>query len=459
MKGLKLLKNGQWQFRKRVPKDVKALIGKDEFIKWLGHCSARDAEERAAAYLTECMKAVHTARAETPSPSIEPDEHAKDVYERQKNYDNNPEVAEFGKDINSGYIAEAALDTCLISRGLKPQSDIGMHDDAREGLLIEGAKAGLLTRTKSHIKEFERIQIAELDSLTVSQYVSTIKNKFEPWFPILHKDTIDQFKVQRWVNQFFDEGNPLNGRTVRRHVRTARIYFNWLRSQGYTDLEDPFENISYPRTGTKGKKKPDRAYSEDMLIRLYEASHKDDTTRHALLIAAYTGMRIEEMFRVKKSDVMRIDLDGESRLYFELKDSKTEAGIRDVPINKVIQPIVEAMLKGTANEFLFEHGANNKHNKRSSATSKRFSRIKKSIGIEGAYVFHSLRNTFITKNSREGIGLEMNADMVGHGIQNMTHGLYRDTNPIEDMIRTADKHSYPQLEAAIADEVEALTRN
>ena len=135
-------------------------------------------------------------------------------------------------------------------------------------------------------------------------------------------------------------------------------------------------------------------------------------------IGAYTGARIEEICSLKCKDIHP------DKNYFNIVSSKTEAGIRTVPIHSKIQGRVKELIDESDDGYLFSGLTFNKYNDRSNSIGKRFGRLKKKLGYSDRHVFHSIRKTLVTMLENAGISENLAADIVGHEKPRITYGLY-----------------------------------
>jgi len=74
--------------------------------------------------------------------------------------------------------------------------------------------------------------------------------------------------------------------------------------------------------------------------------------------------------------------------------------------------------------FLIFSKSKNQYDERSTGLSRRFGRLKSSLGYGPELVFHSLRKTVTTKLEQAGVPEGVAADIVGHEKQTITYGLY-----------------------------------
>lgn len=128
-------------------------------------------------------------------------------------------------------------------------------------------------------------------------------------------------------------------------------------------------------------------------------SRAKGTLRSAILIAAHTGARIEEVSTLVYDD--RTDL-------ITFPKSKTSAGLRVIPCPLVIREVVKAW-KGVSSSYL----------------GVSFTRLKRSLGFpDKTKTFHSLRHTVATKLATSGCPEHLAALVLGHTHKALSYGHY-----------------------------------
>jgi integrase len=175
----------------------------------------------------------------------------------------------------------------------------------------------------------------------------------------------------------------------------------------------------------RGKKNPTterRVFSPEDVQKLHAEALSQDRQTLADLIAlgAYTGARIEELCRLKKSDV----ISEEGIQCFSIYDSKTEASTRLIPVHESLKNIVDRLIAESDDDYLIKSPAGNKYGNRSDALSKQFGRLKTGLSYNGQYVFHSLRKTVITQLQRADVPGILIASIVGHETGTVTFDVY-----------------------------------
>jgi integrase len=145
-------------------------------------------------------------------------------------------------------------------------------------------------------------------------------------------------------------------------------------------------------------------------------------------MAALSGMRIEELCRLKVRDC--------AGGLFKITKAKTTAGVRSVPIHSDLCAIVTGRSAGKGSDgYLFDELADppaGSPRERSMPAVKRFSRYMRALGVAVVVAgkrrsltnFHSFRRWFITKAEHAGQPENIIASVVGHKRQGMTLGVY-----------------------------------
>ena len=104
----------------------------------------------------------------------------------------------------------------------------------------------------------------------------------------------------------------------------------------------------------------------------------------------------------------------------EIKESKTSAGVRDVPIHRDIEQFVISLKATSSDGYLLSGLTANKYGDRSNALGKRFGRLKTKLRFGQNHVFHCLRNTVARKFEDAGIAETVAARVLGHEFATMT---------------------------------------
>ena len=141
----------------------------------------------------------------------------------------------------------------------------------------------------------------------------------------INKLTNDDFKEFRT----YLKNKDLNAKTINNNMIYVSKFLDFAKSKNLIS-ENCSKMVSIKET-TKKKENFTKKDLENIFNYDYSPYH-----HNILKILAYTGMRIGELWSIKKDDIIKDD-----DIYcFDLKESKTDTGIRKIPIHKDILEMV-----------------------------------------------------------------------------------------------------------------------
>ncbi len=194
--------------------------------------------------------------------------------------------------------------------------------------------------------------------------------------------------------------------------------------------------------GTEARRRP---WTNEEFARLLEGLAKDDKLYPLSAIAAYSGMRIEEIAQLRTSDVTTDHT-------FVIREGKTAAAVRRVPIHPAIAALVAQLRKQSKDGYLIPGGkAGGYDAKRSHYLSRAFGFAKKRLGItDKALVFHTLRNSFMQRCENAEVPERTVKLIVGHSRQDsMTYGLYSPGPSFDKLHDAVGKVSFGKADAFV----------
>lgn len=157
-----------------------------------------------------------------------------------------------------------------------------------------------------------------------------------------------------------------------------------------------------------------------------------------IMIAMYTGCRIEEICRLYVKSVIT----KEKIKCLDIDESKTDAGVRITPIHSRLLPEIERMVKDSSDGYLIKSTTKNKYNERSSALSKKFGRMKTEMGYDKTMVFHSIRKTVTTQLENSETPTSWLKSIIGHERGDITYDVYSDGPTLVNKKRFIEKLKY-----------------
>jgi len=285
-----------------------------------------------------------------------------------------------------------------------------------------------------YLAEYQE-SIKHLNPKTVSQRISRLKTQFLPNFEYLSADSLKTVKIQRWVDTYITKEKPPSYKTLKGYLLAAKDYIGWLRRKGYLQIEDTFDAVKLPAQKQLGTNVVRESFTDEDL-KLILSNIKDTELETIILLAMYTGCRIEELANIKPEHIKKI----KDRYVLTINKSKTEAGKRAIPVNKEIEKLLKARLQNE--EYIFPKASSNTNGIRSDAYSKRFGRLKTKLGFGKEKVFHSIRKTVSTKLEQAGVAEGIAADILGHEKETISYGLYSSGSSLEDKMRAIDAIEY-----------------
>jgi integrase len=239
-------------------------------------------------------------------------------------------------------------------------------------------------------------------------------------------EAIDRKAAGRYVTHLGKAG--LDRKTVQRKVSACRSYWTWLGRKGHVPDDDrtPWDRQAPPKAAASGHDEDDKRPFTDAEVVSLLNGQADPEIADLMRVAALSGMRLEEVYRLRVRDC--------EGGVFNIRIAKTKAGKRKVPIHPDLTAIVARRVKGKEpTGYVFhEPDALAVKWERSMAVSKRFGRYRQTVGVhdrpgdkESSLVdFHSFRRWFITDAIHRGQPEYVVRQVVGHALQGVTMGVY-----------------------------------
>jgi integrase len=243
---------------------------------------------------------------------------------------------------------------------------------------------------------------------------------------------------------------PMHPRTGKKHMTAVREYWAYLARRAHVSFEqtgNPWNDQLQPQRGRKayaGKDDPERHFTAEEVVRLlHDVSEGgegqfDGITREVTTIGLLSGMREAEIVTLRVADI--VDGGDGAGTVFDLKDAKTRAGLRKVPVHPDLMALVEQRKNdpktGKAkkpNEWLFHEMAHLPNP--GDAFGKRFKLFRLARDVDDRRAgrrrslvnFHSTRKWFVTEAERAGQPESTVEVVVGHASERkkkITFGVY-----------------------------------
>ena len=386
----------QWYGVLEIPKALRPLFGKARFIQSLKTESLTTAEQRVLLVVGKWKALIIDARRAGGIGNL-----ALEAEVRRLRY----EYDRLQVEPEDAWMYDDGLTNAVESIAEKyPESGSEVH--AR------------ITGKAVSITEFVDDWLSTLDNepKTIDMKKSDVL-RFAQTFRLASDAT--QKQVQKWAADELMEKQGLSAKTARRIVSSCRGYWAYLAKVRGLEQPEPFTGAV--ATQRKKKTKADvanarKGFTQADVVRLAVAAGDDAQLRELIVLAAYTGARIEELCSLKLVDLFSDRI--------KVVDAKTEAGWREIPIHSKVEGLLDRLKADATSTYLLTGLSFNKYGDRSNAIGKRFGRLKAKLGFGGDYVFHSIRKGVATQFESAGIAENEAARILGHEISTMTYGLY-----------------------------------
>lgn len=256
--------------------------------------------------------------------------------------------------------------------------------------------------------------------------------------------SVDRRRAGQYVTKVLSpEGKA--PKTTKDEIGNLSAFFNWLERRGEVEANPFFRMSGSIRESTLGSTPKRRPWTNEELLKVLEGIPTDDPLWPMVAISAYSGMRREEVARMRVEDL--------GELSWTVKAGKSKSAVRTVPIHPVLRPLVERLAETSTDGFLIPGlltgGADDK---RGHMVGKRFTKLRHDLGIVDSTVnFHTLRNAFIQRCEEAGIELSTAKQLSGHKRTDQTYGGYSPGGSLEMLEKAIRRITF-------GSEVDALIR-
>lgn len=404
-----------WYATLHVPSDVRLKLGTSKLFKSLQTTDKRIAEQRASVIVAKWKADIQAARGNADPFISEALDWRGDLLRSE-----NQEV----------------LDSVLLEHVEEKIAPRYGHEAAKSFYNIA---AGNHRPLVSIIPEWKAEVSRSLQPKTVAGMVKDV-GRMVAKFPTVQD--IDRKTVRAWLEGLATGPEQLSSSSITRIVGFCRNFWRYLQEieEASKDMDTPFVVPSFAKISKKSKAAVTSGWvpfkpAEVMSLHVAALVKDDQQLADLIMLGAFTGARIEEICSIKVADV------GEGR--FNITDSKTSAGIREVPIHSALVPLIDRLKQDSKDGYLLSGLTFNKYGDRSNAVGKRFGRLKDAQGFGAKQVFHSIRKTVVTLLENAGVSENLTADIVGHDKPRITYGLYSGGASIEVMREAIERIQYP----------------
>lgn len=417
----------QWRVQVRVPPSLHEAMGKKKLLHPLHTSSLADANRRKWDVVAKLKAIIRAAEKDTLDKS---DTLTHEALRWRHDIDTEkPQTFEFTHS-DTGEAIEAVgrmLPELLAERAEEIEKERG-HEAAKSFYRIAKGE-------ETPITALIDLWLAERSDMKPRQHIDYRRavTKFGEWATV-SLEGVSKKVAGRYVSEEMI-GKGRHPRTANKDISCLSSYWRWLIKRGHVEA-NPWQGQSLSKK--LAKKSTKRPFTDDEVRRLLTGTN-DTFLLDLMKTGALSGMRLEEVASLRVKDT--------TGGAFNIRDAKTEAGVRQVPIHSTLASIVKRRAKRKDPEaFLFEEmgEARDGAQERGQMGTKRFITYRRRLGIEekpegqrqSNIDFHSFRRWFI-RSARDAIQTGSTgfdpwtiAEVVGHDTKSgdselsMTMGVY-----------------------------------
>jgi integrase len=406
-----------------IPKALRPILGRNEFKQSLGTTSRKEAELLAAPLVLRWKKLIEEAKTDGVTSK------AKALRQALLSDKGNDKLDEDGAfEVVKGIIIEDAIEkTILGGRGI---NSIDTKSERAAAKAFYDIASGQVVTLDDYVDGW-LTSISHLKDRTINQMqrdvVSFLK---EETSHIPSRETI-----AAWIRASKSTGV----KSIKRKLGSLGSFWEYLLVEGVVTDLSPFSGHKLPRDTAQTKLARRGFTNDECLALMAKVSLSNDTALADLItLGLYTGARIEELCRLRVDDIITED----NHRALRINKSKTQAGTRTVPLHPAITVLVDRLAADSKDGYLIFSKSKNQYDERSTGLSRRFGRLKSSLGYGPELVFHSLRKTVTTKLEQAGVSEGIAADIVGHEKQTITYGLYSGGTSMAQKMEAISKITY-----------------
>jgi integrase len=228
------------------------------------------------------------------------------------------------------------------------------------------------------------------------------------------------------IHIFINESKAAQ-KTIKNYLWSGRDLWEWANiynesfKKRHIGKANPFNGHRLPKN-KDAKAKSWEVFTQkevELLHKKAKAAGKTELS-NLIEIAAYTGMRLEEIGRIQPSD---ITYKNNTPYSIQVTKAKTKSGIREIPIHLNLSCLILELCANPKDGYLLQ-GRQNKYDLRLDYLSKQFGKLKKAAGFSKNHVFHSIRKTTATELQHSGADILIIPAILGHETGTITYDIY-----------------------------------
>lgn len=435
-----------WYARLTVPPSLRAAVGKSEIVRSLKTRDLREANRLKHRVLADLQSELARIAAEATLPK-DSAEYVLAVARAER------EAVEKGRQTMEQ--ADAALDATMerffdaevAKRGMDPETGYPLLEEAKERtvqLALRVLHSGNVVLLSESVKTYLEETRVRVNRQTIKEKERHLK-EFAEWLRgdcdvgSINRKTCGRYLTERLMRK----GHA--PKTVRDTLSNLSAYFEWAVLRGHSEF-NPWRGLSKSvRESSRGTQPKRRPWTDEELLKLLQGIRKDDPLWAMSAIAAYTGMRREEIAQLRTDDVH-----GEEALI--IRQGKNQNSVRFVPIHDALRPLILQLKRSSSDGYLIPGlltGGDDA--KRGHYIGKRFTEARRKLGLSAPdTVFHSFRKALAQRCENAGVP-ESTTKLIGGWSRSssMAYGKYSPGPDFKALLEAIQKATYGKADELV----------
>lgn len=432
-----------WYARLAVPPSLQAALGKSELVRSLKTRDLREANRVKHAVIAEMQRELSQAAAQATLPR-ESAEFVLEVAKAERKAVERGERTQQEAEEQLTHVVERYLEEQSKTSGTDAEDGYPLLKDAHWRTLQLANRvlhAGEVALLSQCIKDYLTEKAPHINKQTYREKERQL-NELAEWLGgDCEVSTVSKKLAGRYVGDvLLKKGHA--PKTVKDTLSNLSAFWRWLEGRGLVEFNVWRGMSSTVRGSSRGTQPKRRPWNDEELLALLQGIPTSDPLFPLVAIAAYTGMRREEVARLRVEDVTEDDA-------LCVREGKTAAALRRVPIHAALKPLIGRLKETSKDGYLIPGlltGGFDK--KRGHYLGKRFGEIKTALGFTDVTLkFHTLRNAFMQRCEEGEVAESTTKLIVGHSRQaNITYGIYSPGVKFEALRKAVAKVTFGKLD-------------
>lgn len=222
-------------------------------------------------------------------------------------------------------------------------------------------------------------------------------------------------RILHWNKLVAEVGNRPKGlaaNTMNRHMRALQELWKWAKRRGQCKGDNPFADFTTrlkPSVNTHGY----LPWRTEELQSLLKPKPRRDDLCEVMIVGLFTGMRVNEIASLTWDQIESER--GSDIFYFEIHDSKTPSGVRQVPVHSSLNWLIGRLSEAAVGRIWPNFNKEGPGKRPGADASRMFSTFKLARGFKDRRkTFHSFRKNVTKIMERAGVPENEWAQVLGH---------------------------------------------